>query len=765
MYYPPLKKKNAQQVVTTTFGGINRAEKISDGQFSRAMNLSTREFPMLCPRKPRGLVETLSTPGGMIAKDKLCWVDGSHVYYDGTAVAGITLSTAAADWPKRMVGMGAYVVIFPDKVYFNTVDPTDCGSLEDAFQSSGSVTYSICRMDGTDYPSIVASDTEPEDPQNGDYWIDTSGDEHRLMVYSYTYGTWTQIYSVYTRISATGIGSHFKEGDTVEISGIAANPTIPTSGKTKKGQKVRITDAIAAPAAQVIITQEPVREGSGTASEYNERHFQHWSGVKLYVSPRGTEENATTITTDFSGPVFGFEMNITTGTFTVKYGYISSYNGETLPGKWWSSRDEYREGTVPSTGAEVVYEITPLVWGLQGKTVTLQRGVNFLWADAGETEVSYMSYDAAYEKAIGQLEEMNGSQYVYAADDDWIVILGLLDRSMTQGSGTVSMERKCPDMEFVIENDNRLWGCHYGEGANGEMINEIYACKLGDFKNWRVYQGISTDSYAVSLGSDGPFTGAIAYGGMPLFFKETCVHKLYGNQPKNYQVMTTQMRGVQKGSEKSLTIVDGTLLYMSPTGVEAYDGSLPTAIGTMLGDTERGQAVAGALDNRYYMACVEGTAHHLYVYDLRQNIWTEEDAPAVMAFVPYESDLYMLDGETGKIFTMTGTAGESEGQVQWLAETGLQGWEQINQKYVTRFNIRAKLPAGTMIKCSLEYDSEGRWWEKLKRENYSGSTRTLLMPVYPKRCDHIRMRIEGRGEIKIFSIARLMTNGGDGQRG
>lgn len=764
MYYPPLKKKNAQQVVTTTFGGINRAEKISDGQFSRAMNLSTREFPMLCPRKPRGLVQTLNSPGGMIAKDKLCWVDGSHVYYDGTAVAGITLSTAAADWPKRMVGMGAYVVIFPDKVYFNTVDPTDCGSLEDAYQSS-SVSYSICRMDGTDYPSIVASDTEPEEPQNGDYWIDTSGDEHRLMVYSYTYGTWTQIYSVYTRISATGIGSHFKEGDTVDISGIAADPTIPTSSKTKKGQRVRITDAIAAPAAQVIITQEPVREGSGTASEYNERHFLYWSGVKLYVSPRGTEENATTITTDFSGPVFGFEMNLTTGTFTVKYGYISSYNGETLTGKWWSSRDEYREGTVPSTGAEVVYEITPLVWGLQGKTVTLQRGVNFLWADAGETEVSYMSYDAAYEKAIGQLEEMNGSQYVYAADDDWIVILGLLDRSMTQGSGAVSMERKCPDMEFVIENDNRLWGCHYGEGADGKMINEIYACKLGDFKNWRVYQGISTDSYAVSLGSDGPFTGAIAYGGMPLFFKETCVHKLYGNQPKNYQVMTTQMRGVQKGSEKSLTIVDGTLLYMSPTGVEAYDGSLPTAIGTALGDTERGQAVAGALDSRYYMACVEGNAHHLYVYDLRQNIWTEEDAPAVMAFVAYESDLYMLDGETGKILTITGTAGELEGQVQWLAETGLQGWEQINQKYVTRFNIRAKLPAGTMLKCSLQYDSEGRWWEKLKRENYSGSTRTLLMPVYPKRCDHIRMRIEGRGEIKIFSIARLMTNGGDGQRG
>lgn len=765
MYYPSLKKKRTQQVVTNVFEGINRAEEIRDGQFERAMNLSTREYPMLCPRKPRGLVETLSNAGGMIAKDKLCWVDGGTVYYDGTAVAGLTLSTAAADWPKRMIGMGAYVVIFPDKKYFNTADLTDCGSLEDEYESSGSVTYTICRMDGSDYPSIVVSDTEPENPQNGDYWIDTTGDQHKLMVYSYTYGTWTQIYSVYTRISLTGIGSHIKEGDVVEISGIEADPTIPTGTKTRSAERLRITDALAGNADSVVIAQEPVRRGSGSASELNERTFLSWSRVNLYISPSGREEDATTKTASWSSQKYGFEIDLTTGTLTDKYGHINSYNGETLPGKWWSSRDEYSPGRTPSTGAEVVYEKTPDTSSQTAMTVPLQRGVNVIWADAGTVTVTYDYFDAAYEKAIQQLADMNGSQYVYAAGDDYIVILGMLDRSMTQASGTVNVERKCPDMEFVIENDNRLWGCHYGKDADGNMLNEIYACKLGDFKNWNVYQGISTDSYAVNVGSDGPFTGAIAYGGMPMFFKENCVHKIYGSQPKNYQVMTTQMRGVQKGSEKSLVIVDGTLLYMSQTGVEAYDGSLPTTIGEDLGETERGGAVAGALDNRYYMACREGTAYHLYVYDLRRNIWTEEDGAEALAFVPYENDLYMLDGKTGEILTINGTAGEPEGDVHWMAQTGLQGWEQVNQKYVSRYNIRAKLPAGSELICKLEYDSDGKWWEKLRMENTEDSTRTLLMPVYPKRCDHIRMRLEGSGEIKIFSIGRLMTNGGDGQRG
>ena len=767
MFYPALRRKNAQQVVSNEFRGINRAERINDGEFARALNLSTREYPMLCPRKPRGTVATLSQPGGMIAKDQLCWVDGSQVYYDGQAVEGITLSTAAADLPKRMVGMGAYVIIFPDKVFFNTVDLTDCGSLEDAFTSSGSITYTMCRLDGSDYPGVVAQDTEPENPDNGDYWINTGVSQHQLMVYSTTYAMWTQINTVYTRIAMPGIDTHFREGDTVEISGIAANPTIPTGTKTAgPAESLRLIDAQGGNASSLKVVQEPVQQGSGTPSEWNERHFNSWSSVTAWISPNGSSQGATVKTASFGRTLYGFELDYKTGVLKSKYGRIASYNNETLPGKWWSSRDVYVAGTKPSAGAEVVYELaTASQWTLTAQTIPLTRGVNVIWANAGEVSVTYGYYDTAYAAAIQQMADMNGSQYVYAAGNGWIVILGLLDRAMTQTSGSVNVRRRCPDMEFVIESENRLWGCHYGPGEDGTMLNEIYACKLGDFKNWRVYQGISTDSYAVSLGSDGPFTGAITYGGMPMFFKETCVHKIYGNQPKNYQVMSTQMRGVQQGSGGSLVNVDGTLMYMSPAGVEVYDGSLPTSIGDALGDAQRGNGVAGALGSKYYLKCTEGGQDRIYVYDMRLGIWLEEDGAAAMAFVPFDHDLYMLDGDSGQIMTMQGSAGTLEGDVHWLAETGLQGWEMVNQKIVTRYNIRAKLPAESRLKCSLQYDSTGRWWNKLDMTNHQPSTRTVLMPVYPKRCDHLRMRLEGWGEIKIFSIARLLTNGGDGQRG
>lgn len=39
-------------------------------------------------------------------------------------------------------------------------------------------------------------------------------------------------------------------------------------------------------------------------------------------------------------------------------GYIASYNGESLPGKWICDRDVYEEGRIPPTGSQVVYELS-----------------------------------------------------------------------------------------------------------------------------------------------------------------------------------------------------------------------------------------------------------------------------------------------------------------------------------------------------------------------------------------------------------------------
>lgn len=198
-----------------------------------------------------------------------------------------------------------------------------------------------------------------------------------------------------------------------------------------------------------------------------------------------------------------------------------------------------------------------------------------------------------------QLRAISGAKVLYGVEEDAIIIPGLLDYQMLTYHIPVTVSRKMPAMDFVIEQDNRLWGCRYGLNSQGQAVNELYACALGDFKNWNRFLGISTDSYYVSVGSDGPFTGAIAQGGHPLFFKENCLHKVYGQIPANFQVQTTSCRGVRKGCEKSLAIVDEVLYYKSRHGVCAYDGSLPVEISQALGDVQYEDAVAAAIGSRY----------------------------------------------------------------------------------------------------------------------------------------------------------------------
>ena len=55
--------------------------------------------------------------------------------------------------------------------------------------------------------------------------------------------------------------------------------------------------------------------------------------------------------------VYGGTLDITSGKLKVTHGYLASYAGEMLPGAWISDRDVYAAGTLPTTGAQVVYEL------------------------------------------------------------------------------------------------------------------------------------------------------------------------------------------------------------------------------------------------------------------------------------------------------------------------------------------------------------------------------------------------------------------------
>jgi hypothetical protein len=351
---------------------------------------------------------------------------------------------------------------------------------------------------------------------------------------------------------------------------------------------------------------------------------------------------------------------------------------------------------------------------------------------------------------------LSGFQTVTSCGDDYVIVNSFLCAPVTQSAEfPITVERKMPDLDFIVESENRLWGCRYCDGGG-----EIYACKRGDFKNWSSFVGSDNDSFAATVGTDGPFTGAVTHLGYPLFFKEGCVHTVYGDVPSNFQIRTTSLRGVQKGCSGSIAAVGETLYYKSRSGVCAYDGSLPEEISLALGDEPYGNAVAGALGNKYYISMADGKGeYHLFVYDTLRKLWHREDGTHASDFCAYGGELYYIDCATGQIRTVKGTGERDEAPIRWSATTGIIGMGSPDKKYVSRMDVRMKIDVGASVSFFAEYDSSGEYEYLCTLKGKQ--LQSFSVPIRPKRCDHFRLRIVGTGEAKILSICKTMEKGGE----
>ena len=361
-----------------------------------------------------------------------------------------------------------------------------------------------------------------------------------------------------------------------------------------------------------------------------------------------------------------------------------------------------------------------------------------------------------------KLQDLNATMAIWAKGDDYIVVVGILDAVTTQSAsaGAVKVERRMPHLDFLIESGNRLWGCRYGTANNGEVVNEIYASKLGDFKNWSCFMGLSTDSYTASCGTDGQFTGAITHMGYPLFFKENCVHKVYGNYPANFQIQDTACRGVQKGCHGSLAIVNETLFYKSRGGICAFDGSLPTDASYALGKEAYSDAVGGAHGNKYYISMkdVYGT-WHLFVFDTAKSMWHREDNLHASAFCSSQSEMYCIDADNRNIITMLGSGTLEDAEVPWEVETGELGISSPDMKYISRITVRMSMEIGSKADIYAQYDMSDEWVHicTIRGTNL----RSFSIPIRPRRCDHMKLRIVGEGAAKIYSYTKTIEQGSD----
>lgn len=576
---PYLQQRGRNRSITTDFRGLNLSQGIGDGEWAWMQNMDTREYPAVARRQKRVHVATLNKPNGLCATDRLCFVDGVKFYYNGFYYGDVE------DSEKTLVPMGAKIAIFPDKKLFDTTT-FSFTDMEQKNVSSGTVRVTLAKGDGTPYGEYTEGDTAPENPENGQLWLDTSGDAPVMKTWSEAQGLWVAEATTYVLVSATGLGQGLKALDGVTVSGL---------------------------------------EEAG------------------------------------------------------------------LNGDW-------------------------------------------ILTDAGP---------------------------------DYILFTGILQKALTQ-TGEVRVERTCPEMDFVVEKDNRLWGCSSAD-------HEIYCCKLGDPTNWRAYQGVATDSYAVTVGTPGPFTGAAVSGSAVIFFKENCLHRVYGTQPSNFTVYVDNLRGVQQGCHKSAVRVNEYLYYKSVFDVCVYADSEVAGISAALGTESYKNAVAGVCGSRLYLSMEDQEgAWQLLVYDTAAGVWTREDGTHALGFASCLTETFMLradgelyallPGEYNKDFFMVGSdytvyaQEETDQEVSWELRTGEILRELPDHKYIGKIQLYLELDPGARAEVALRRD--GGAWEKVQ-ELSGGDQRRCTLPIYPRRCDRMEIRLTGVGHARLVNWSKYVGYGSE----
>lgn len=315
--------------------------------------------------------------------------------------------------------------------------------------------------------------------------------------------------------------------------------------------------------------------------------------------------------------------------------------------------------------------------------------------------------------------------------------------------GAITISRTVPDLQYICENENRLWGC---------TGSTIYASKLNDIFNWNVYDGLESDAWAVEPTAAGEMTGCISYKGYSVFFKENQIYKVYGSTPSSYSVVGSASLGLAQGSVGSLAIAGETLFYLSRSGVMAYSGGIPQPISQALGRQHFRNAVSGSDGLKYYV-CMENTEGEwsLYVFDTQTGLWHKEDDSRVTHFARCGGVLYMLN-EAGEVWSVGGTEGLQEGceeelPVDWMVEFADFTEGDPNKKSAGRMQLRMDLDPEATATVSIQYDSDGCWRE-IRTLYDDGEKRSWCLPVIPRRCDHYRVKIEGKGGCRIYSLAR-----------
>lgn len=304
------------------------------------------------------------------------------------------------------------------------------------------------------------------------------------------------------------------------------------------------------------------------------------------------------------------------------------------------------------------------------------------------------------------------------------------------GENIVQVTRTVPDLDFVCEKDNRLWGVHG---------NAICCSALGDPLNWMAYEGLATDGFETEVGTDGAFTGIAAASSHVLCFKEDCVHKVYGAKPSNFQVQVSQIPGVAAGCERSIVNLGETVYWWARDGLMAYGGGIPDRLSAPLGEAPYTAVCAGADGHLLWLSGLREGQPETLAYDTEQAAFLPVDTRQAVQFAGQGGTLYLAEADA------LWKAGESRKDSKFQAVFG--PFRQSAPAVLTGLTLLADCAGDCALTCELR--TPGSAWQAAWAGEGLPEGRARI-PVRPARGMQFWLRLTGRGDITLQAIRRTI---------
>ena len=698
-----------QRIEQVAFKGLNKKENADGSYFNSCSCMESKEFPFVSSRNRRSVFKVHD---GM----KILGVGYSKEFYyvlnDGEKSYFYYGGELKGSWPdeigvkKSFAEVGKRICIFPDGAYYR---PKDERLIEEYLAShpeiDGKIYSNYARLYTTDGGGGKYANTNRLEYSRSVKWVHEDGDVSSEVILKD--GDYIKLHSL------------APDGGIVSFCGLPNDVGIKMSGSSTFSDYIMYKEA-----------------------SFSSTYYQGWSASSYDSGFFALVRFKYTYPCEYDEEFF-FDNSNKIITSIHRFDGCDYFIFGAAPdgaGTAYNWRKSFFEGNIDS-GAVIEFQCSDADIGefIPASAKIEEVGVREFYASSHAYYAAYLKFpENTFTKTIDGTWG-KGSNYFGASEKHFFIV----------DSG-VTLKTISPGLSNVCACNNRLWG------FSG---NTIHASALGRPFIFNDFSGNVADSYSVELNIDRDIIACTCYSGIPIFFTQDRIIKVYGNTPATFSTVETLCSGISVGGKNSIALCQGVLYFLDSDGnLVSYDGTYPRTISFDLNNTFK--KCISAADSRFVYFF---TDKDIFTFDTFFGCWMCEEEKSVNFACEHNDGVIFASGSTIEMplnneLVLGGFNSFIEPDIKSYVEFPVIDEGYFGRKTLNSLQLKIKADKGTSLCVSLKENDSGVWHEIYSCRAEKG-TEVYNIPIKPGRCLSFAIKIDAVGYWQFEGYSKLITAG------